>query len=186
MAITCLDQRTALIVVDLQMGLSTMDYAHRFEDVVARAARLAEAFRAIGRPVVVVNTDGAAPGRREQAPELQRTAGWTDLVPALGAQPTDHRVTKRSPGAFTATGLEQWLRDREVSQVVVAGVATGTGVETTARQAYEIGLNVAFGIDAMTDMDPIVHRNCVERSFKRIGETGSTDELIRLIGAFAS
>lgn len=185
MALTCIDPRTALIVVDLQEGLSNLEYAHSFDEVVARAARLADAFRSNGLPVAMVNTDGAAPGRREQAPKLQQSAGWTELVPALGTQRSDHRVTKRSQGAFTGTGLDEWLRDRPVSQVVVAGVATGTGVETTARQAYEIGFNVAFGIGAMTDMDPAAHQNCVKRCFKRIGETGSTDELIRLIGAIA-
>ena len=183
MAITHIDSRTALIVIDLQEGLAALPFAHPFEEIVARAAMLIDAFRANDLPVVVVNTDGSAPGRREQAPGLPRFAGWTELVSGLHVRPSDQRITKKSPGAFTGTGLDEWLRDRQISQVVIAGVATGTGVETTARQAYEIGLNATFAVDGMTDMDPVVHANCIERTFKRFGETGSTDELIQFINA---
>ncbi len=112
---------------------------------------------------------------------MTQFAGWTEIMPALRVQPSDYRITKQSPGAFTGTGLAEWLSDRQVSQIVVSGVATGTGVETTARQAYEDGLNVTFAIDAITDMDPLVHANCVERTFRRFGETGSIDDVMQLI-----
>ena len=183
MTISCIDPRTALIVIDLQEGLATLPFADSFDDIVDRAAMLADAFRARDLPVILVNNDGGAPGRREQAPAIPQSIGWTRLVPRLRAQPSDRLMTKRSPGAFTATGLDAWLHGQRISQVVVAGVATGTGVETTARQAYELGLNVTLAIDAMTDMDPIVHANCVERVFKRFGETGSTDDLIERISS---
>ena len=186
MTISCIDPRTALIVIDLQAGLATLPFAAPFEDVTVRAALMADTFRANGLPVILVNTDGGAPGRREQAPAIPRVSGWTELVPALRAQPSDRLITKRSPGAFTATGLDAWLRGEGISQVVIAGVATGTGVETTARQAYELGFNVTLAVDAMTDMDPVVHVNCVERVFKRFGETGSADELIGRIAGRAT
>ena len=63
--------------------------------------------------------------------------------------------------------------------MVIVGVATGTGVETTARQAYEAGLNVAMVVDVMTDVDPVVHATCVERTFGRFAETTSSDDLVR-------
>ena len=181
MTITRLDTRIALIAIDLQNGMAALPFAHSFEAVVVRTAMLADALRQRGLPVVIVNTDGAAPGRREQAPGIPRTAGWTEIVDELRVEPSDHRINKRSPGAFTATGLDKWLYQQKVTHVVVAGVASGTGVDTTARQAYEPGLNVIFAIDAMTDMDPVVHDTCVERTFKRFGERGSTDALMRLI-----
>lgn len=186
MAISCIDSRTALIVIDLQQGLAALPFAHPFDGIVARAVMLADACRANDLPVIMVNTHGSAPGRREQAPGLPQFAGWTALVPGLHVRSSDHRITKQSPGAFTGTGLDEWLGDRQISQVVIAGVATGTGVETTGRQAYEIGLNVTFAIDAMTDMDPAVHANCIERTFKRFGETGSTNDLIQFINARGS
>src|SRR5208337_3127438 len=125
-----------------------------------------------GLPVVLVNVDRLAPGRTEQAPNLAAfPADWTELAPELDRQPQDHTVTKRTWGAFTGTGLEQHLRGLGVTQVVLAGVATGIGVESTARQAHECGFNVALALDAMTDRSLEVHTNSVERIFPRLGET---------------
>lgn len=182
MPLTMLDPRSALIVIDLQYGLVALPMAHPIAAVIARCAALADAFRRRGLPVVLVNTDGAAPGRREQnAVGTERPPGWSDLVPELGARSHDHRVTKRSPGAFTATGLEAYLHAGGITQVVIGGIATGTGVETSARQAYELGFNVALAIDAMSDMDAMVHANSATRIFPRIGETGTVDEIVRLL-----
>src|SRR5580698_4390839 len=95
------------------------------------------------------------PGRTEQ-PRRQATfpEGFTDLIPELNKQPGDIIVTKRTWGAFPSTDLESQLKAKGVTQVVLAGVATGTGVEATARQAYEHGFHVTLAIDAMTDMRP--------------------------------
>ena len=68
-----------------------------------------------------------------------------------------------------------------VTQVVIAGVATSIGVESTARQAHELGLNVTLAVDAMTDMNPDAHSNSVTRIFPRLGETGATWEIIALL-----
>lgn len=90
-------------------------------------------------------------------------------------------MTKRSWGAFTNTDLYEHLRELGVTQVVIAGVATSIGVESTARQAYEHGFHVTLAVDAMTDMNPDAHHNSVTRIFPRLGETGTTDEIIELI-----
>jgi nicotinamidase-related amidase len=70
---------------------------------------------------------------------------------------------------------------RCVTQVVVAGVATSVGVEATARQAYEQGFNVTLALDAMTDMREEAHEYSIQNVFPRIGETGSTQEIIALL-----
>ncbi|MEO8748077.1 MAG: isochorismatase family protein [Rhodanobacter sp.] len=57
-------------------------------------------------------------------------------------------------------------------------MATSIGVESTARCAYELGINVTLAIDAMTDMSAEAHDNSVQRIFPRLGETGSTDDVI--------
>jgi nicotinamidase-related amidase len=90
-------------------------------------------------------------------------------------------VTKRTPGAFTNTGLEAHLRGLGVTQVVIVGVATSNGVEVTARQAYELGFNVTLATDAMTDQQADAHAYSVTRVFPRIGETGSTQDIIDLL-----
>jgi len=182
MTVTTLDAKTALIVVDLQKGIVSLSAAYPMDGVVKRAAALAEAFRAHSLPVVLVNVAGGAPGRTEQ-PRGHRELppGWTDLIPELNRQPQDHLVTKHTPGAFTNTGLEAHLKALGVTQVVVAGVATSNGVEVTARQAYELGFNVTFPTDAMTDLQADAHAYSITRVFPRIGETGATQEIIDLL-----
>ena len=182
MAISTLDPTTALIVVDLQKGIAGLPTAHPMKDVVGNNVALLDAFRGRKLPVVLVNVDARAPGRSERAfSTAGMPAGWADLIPELRQQADDHTVTKKSWGAFTNTGLEQYLRGRGVTQVVVTGVATSAGVESTARQAHELGFNVALAIDAMTDMDPDAHTNSVTRVFPRMSETGTTRQLLDLV-----
>jgi len=107
MALTAFDPKTALIVIDLQTGIVSRPAADLIAPVVRNAADLASAFRRCGLPVVLVNVDGGAPGRTEQAPRFHDfPPGWTDLIPELDAQPEDYRVTKRTWGAFSHTDLE--------------------------------------------------------------------------------
>jgi len=182
MALTALDPRTALIVIDLQKGVVARPCAHPMQDVVNKAATLAETFRRHNRPVALVNVAGIAPGRTEQARSgAAFAADWTELVPELNRQPGDHLVTKRTWGAFTATDLESWLRAQNVTQVVIAGVATSIGVESSARHAYELGFNVTLAVDAMTDMSAEAHANSVACVFPRLGETGDTRAIIDLL-----
>lgn len=179
MALTMLDPITALIIVDLQRGIVDLPSVHSIGDVVARASALAAAFRRHRLPVVLVNVAGGAPGRTERPrPAGPFPDGWTDLIPELDRQPDDIAVTKRTWGAFASTDLERQLRLRGVTQVVIAGVATGTGVESTARQAYEAGFNVALATDAMSDSRSEAHDYSIANVFPRLGESGSTQAII--------
>lgn len=145
MAVTTLDPQTALVVIDLQNGIVAFPTAHPVDQVVKHASALADAFRRHGLPVVLVSVAGAPSGRTEQARRGgPLPAGWADLVPELNRQPHDHTVIKRQWGAFTNTGLEEHLKNLGVTQVVIAGVATSIGVESTARQAYEHDLHVTW------------------------------------------
>ncbi len=183
MSVTQLDPNTALIVVDLQKGIVGYPVVHPIEGVIAQNRKLLDTFRAAKQTVVLVNVAGVAPGRTE-APRTNTAAfpdGWTDLIPELNAQTDDILVTKHTWGAFVNTDLEEILRERGVTQVVVTGVATGTGVESTARQAYEAGFNVALATDAMTDMRAEAHDYSLFKIFPRLGETGTADEIIALL-----
>jgi nicotinamidase-related amidase len=182
MPLTKLDPNSALIVIDLQKGIISLPTVHPVAEVVKNAGALADAFRHHRRPVVLVNVTGGAPGRTEQGWNLRDLpADWADLVPELNQQPQDHTITKSTWGAFTRTGLEEYLKKLGVTQVVIAGIATGAGVESTARHAYELGFNVTLATDAMTDMDLDAHINSMTRIFPRLGETGTTSEIIDLL-----
>lgn len=183
MTLTALDPNTALIVIDLQKGLVANPTAHPIDGVIERSRALADTFRARGLPVVLVNVTGGAPGRTEQPRRDMDAlpADFAELVPGLGRQPDDILVTKRTWGAFARTDLEARLTALGVTQVVITGIATGTGVEATARQAYEQGFNVTLATDAMTDTRPEAHDYSIRNVFPRLGETGSAADIIALL-----
>jgi nicotinamidase-related amidase len=183
MPLTKLDTTLALVVIDLQKGIVGLPTVHPIGEIIGRVARLARAFRERGLPVVLVNVSAAAPGRTDAgSPKFSFPPDWTELVPELEQQPGDHLVTKQRWGAFLGTTLDDDLRRRGVTQIVLTGVATSAGVESTARSAYDLGYNVALIVDAMTDRDAESHRHCVEKIFPRIGETAATDDVLKLLG----
>ena len=185
MALTTLDPKTALIVVDLQKGIAALPVPaiHSIADVVARSRALAEACRRHHLPVVIVNVAGVAPGRTEQARPggMAPPPDFAEILPELGQQPEDIRVTKRSWGAFANTDLEDRLKSLGVTQVIITGVATSVGVEATARQAYEAGFSVTLATDAMTDRQAEAHEYSITKVFPRLGETGTTAEILDLL-----
>ena len=180
MALTTLDAKPALIVIDLQRGIVDVPTVHPTGMIVERSARLAEEFRCRGLRVVLVNVTGGAPGRtdRGRAPGIINSPDWADLVDELDVQPGDHRVTKQRRSAFHDTGLDGHLRCLGVSQVVLAGISTTSGVESTARSAYDHGYHVVLATDAMTDTDPDAHANSIERIFPKHGETATAIEIL--------
>ncbi len=187
MPITALDPVAALIVIDLQNGMLGYPTVHPLSEVIARAGELAGAFRAHHLPVVLVNVKSGSAGRKEQGGSGgARPDGFADLVPELNQQPGDHTLTKTTWGAFTGTGLDEYLRGKGVTQVVVAGVATSLGVESTARQAAELGFNVTLATDAMTDLSPDAHANSLTWVFPKMGETGKTRDIIDLLSRRAA
>ncbi len=182
MPATQLDPKTALVVIDMQKGIVGLPTVHPAADIVARVATLTRAFRAHGLPVVLVNVTGVAPGRTDAGRHaLPADADWAEFLPELDRQPGDHVVTKLQWGAFHGTSLDQYLRRNGVTEVVLVGIATSIGVESTARNAYELGYNVALVVDAMTDMQAEAHRNSVETIFPRLGERLTTDEVLNLL-----
>jgi nicotinamidase-related amidase len=182
MTVTALDPQTALILIDLQEGIVALPTVHSAADVVGRSSELAIAFRAHGLPVVLVNVDRGAPGRTESGRRLlDPPASWVQLVPELSTASTDHRVTKQTWGAFTNTHLNETLTGLGVTQVVIAGIATSKGVESTARFASELGYNVTVVVDAITDTSEEAHNNGVANVFPHLGETGTTTEILALL-----
>jgi nicotinamidase-related amidase len=190
MAVTTLDPHTALVLIDLQNGIVANPHVapHPAAEVVTRASRLAGAFRERGLPVVLVRVTQAAdgsdatPGRIDGGSRSRAwPEGWDIIVDELAGHPEDITVTKRNWGAFHGTDLDLQLRRRGVTQIVLAGVATSIGVESTARAAHEHGYHVTLATDAMSDLDVDAHRNSIEKIFPRLGETGTTAEIIDLL-----
>jgi nicotinamidase-related amidase len=181
MPLTRIDEGAALLVIDLQKGIVALPTVHAAAEIVQRAAQLAMVFRERRLPVILVNVAGLAPGRVDLPFRASLPSDWTELVPELGRRPTDYAVTKMQVGAFYGTALDQILRRRAVTQLFLVGITTSSGVEATARNAYDRGYNVVLVVDAMTDLSSEAHRHCVETTFPRIGEVSTTDDVSMLL-----
>ncbi|MDB5527062.1 MAG: isochorismatase hydrolase [Devosia sp.] len=183
MSLTTLDPKTALVVLDLQEAIRAFAPGDATSAVFKAAGTLTAAFRKHNLPVILVNVSGTAPGRTETPRGV--SGGFPPeamtFVTELGQQPSDIVVTKTSWGAFPTTDIEQKLRNLGVTQVVLAGISTTSAVESTARQAYEAGFNVTLALDAMLDTNPEAHAAAVKFTFPRLGETGSSADIIALL-----
>jgi nicotinamidase-related amidase len=177
---------TALVLIDLQNGIVGMNLAPRSgPEVLAAGTSLAGLFRAAGAKVVLVRVAfaedyGDALRQPVDAP-MQRPAGglppgWSDFPDGLAA-PGDIVVTKRNWGAFYGTELDVLLRRRGIGTVVLGGIATNFGVESTARQAWERGYAVVVVEDACATMSAALHEMAIKSIFPRISRVTTADQI---------
>ncbi len=186
-----LDPRTAaLVVIDLQKGIVGRPSApHAAQDVVERTRRLAERLRQLKGTVVLVHVAYAADGRDRPTQKIdappwsgQTPPDWAEIVPALGPREGDVVVTKRNWGAFYGTDLDLQLRRRGARTIILTGIATNFGVESTARDAFERSYQLVFAEDAMAGMAAEAHQFAVTQIFPRLGLVRKTDEILRALG----
>jgi nicotinamidase-related amidase len=177
--------RTALVVIDLQRGIASMPVFPRSSDeVISNAARIASEFRKRKMPVFLVRVLPAPPlGLRPvsdaQPPFIRdMPSDWAEIVPDLGPMEGDVVITKRQWGAFYGTELEMQLRRRGIDTIVLCGISTSIGVESTARFAYEFGFNQIFVEDAMAARSEEEHRLAIRTTFPRMGRVRSTQDVL--------
>ena len=176
-------KKTALVLIDLQHGIVNMA-PNGGAAVIEQAAQLARRFRALGAPVVLVKV--AFPGG-PLAPQVQTDAqitlppampaGWDQHVDALGHDAGDIIITKRQWGAFYGTDLELQLRRRGIDTIVLGGIATNFGVESTARQAWELGYAVVLAEDACASVSAELHAMAVTHVLPRIARIAQSQEI---------
>ena len=183
---------TALVMVDLQRGIARDTAPHAADDVVARAATLAKALRGAGATIVWVRVDNHPDGRDRLRPaidnpgvERARPADHAELMPALDRDPADLVITKRGWSAFHGTELDLQLRRRGVQTIVLGGISTNVGVETTARAAYDHGYDQVLVEDAMSCRSPEEHAWTVQRVLPKVGRVRTTAEVRAAVEAAA-
>ncbi len=192
--ITTLDTKTALVQIDMQHGLVSGDKAHPTQPIIDNITRLQTAFRQAGLPVVIVHVEpigspaSVVRSERNQFPKDEagqqqmltqmQTNHFFDIVEPLTPQPGDVTITKETWNAFFNTPLHDELQQRGITGIVLCGISTSIGVEGTARSANERGYNISFATDAMTDNALDAHNYSLTYIFPRIGEPGTTDEII--------
>ncbi|HEY5080100.1 MAG TPA: hydrolase [Opitutaceae bacterium] len=181
-------RKTALVLIDLQQGIVARSVAPRSgPEVVRNAGRLADEFRSLGATIVLVRVAFEPDSRdflnppADSPPQFNPSAlppSWSQIVPEIGPKQGDLVITKRQWGAFYGTDLDLQLRRRGVSTIVLGGIATNMGVESTARSAFEHGYAQVFAEDAMASMSAEMHDFPVKNIFPRIGNVRSTEQVI--------
>ncbi len=182
-------QKTALVIIDLQKGIVGIPTApHASGSVVANATKLAQAFRKNTMPVVLVRVTPSADGKDALKPisdappmSTSRPPDWAEIVPELGPEPGDIVITKRQWGAFHGTELDLQLRRRGIDTIVLCGISTNFGVESTARFAFEYGYQQIFVEDASAARSAEEHEHTIKKIFTRLGRVRSTAEVLQLL-----
>jgi nicotinamidase-related amidase len=105
-------------------------------------------------------------------------ADWLADPAELPTQAGDIAIVKRQWGAFHGTELDLQLRRRGIRTIVLAGIATSIGVESTARFAWELGYDIVFAEDATSGPDAGMHANSFEKVFPRLGRVRTTADVL--------
>lgn len=140
---------TALIIIDMQRGMLPENTGPRnnpqAED---NMARLLQRWRDREQPVVHVRHMSRTPGSLfwPGSPNCESQPRFQPLA-------SEHRMEKNVPDAFASSGLERWLRLRDIGDLVIVGVSTNNSVEATVRAASCLGFTVTLPEDACYTYD---------------------------------
>ncbi|NMF07308.1 hydrolase [Clostridium beijerinckii] len=178
-------EKTALVLIDLQNGIVNRELSpYSSGNIVKNASKLVNEFSKKGAFIVLVRVssidgkDTLKPKIDSQANGMQFPKGWDNIIPEIASTQNAHIVTKRQWGAFYGTDLDLQLRRRGIDTIVLGGISTNIGVDTTAREAYQHGYNQIFVEDAMTAVTKEEHDYVCKYIFPRIGRIRTSEEVI--------
>jgi len=181
-------EKTALLIVDLQKGIVGRPGAEPYSSdfVVKNATELAVAFRKNKMQVFLIRVTPSPDKRDGLKPitdipivrDQEVSSDWSTIIPELGPQEEDIVITKRQWGAFYGTELDLQLRRRGIDTLVLCGISTNIGVESTARFAYEYGYQQIFVEDAMTAHSKEGHNATVTLVFPRMGRVRKIEDIL--------
>jgi nicotinamidase-related amidase len=188
MSLTLDPRTTALVLIDMQKGILGMPLApYGAAQLVENAVALGKRLKEAGGSVVLVNVAFANDhadrlSQEVDAPMQVRPGGmpaeWSEFVPEIASLQMDVVITKRQWSAFHGTELDLQLRRRGITTIVLGGVATNFGVESTARDAWQHNYAVVIAEDACASMGADLHEFSVEKILRRVARVRSTAEIL--------
>ena len=180
-------QKTAIVIIDLQKGIASMPTEpYSPEVVIANVVKLLTVVRKNNMSVFLVHVT-PSPDLKDALRPISETSfqmsgfnpEWSAFIPELNIQPNDFLITKHQWGAFYGTELDLQLRRRGIDTIILCGIATNFGVESTARYAYELGFNQIFVEDAMAARSKEEHAYPIKYIFPRLGLIRNTEEVLK-------
>ena len=182
-------QKTAVVVIDLQKGITAnQTEPHSSKVVVENTVKILTEARRKNMSVFLVHVT-PSPDLKDALHPVSETTfqssgynpSWSEYVPELNIQPSDFLITKHQWGAFYGTELDLQLRRRGIETIILCGISTNFGIESTARFAYEFGFNQIFVSDAMAARSKEEHEYPVKYIFPRLGLIRTTDEVLQAL-----
>lgn len=182
--------KTALVVIDLQKGIvARKTEPHPSSQVIENTVKILEQFRKNNMQVFLVHVGFSKDGKDRLNPRTDNDqtmggnppADWTDFVPEVGPKDSDYVIFKHNWGAFYGTDLEVQLRRRGIDSIILTGISTNFGVESTARFAYEMGFNLMFVEDATASFSSESHNFTYNNIFTRIGQVRKTADVLKAL-----
>lgn len=179
-------QKTAVVVIDLQKGITSLPTEpYSSKVVIENTVKILTKVRQKNMPVFLVHVTPSPDLKDALHPVSETTfqssgynSSWSEYVPELNIQPSDFLITKHQWGAFYGTELDLQLRRRGIDTIILCGISTNLGVESTARYAYELGFNQIFVSDAMAARSKEEHEFPLKYIFPRLGLIRKTDEVL--------
>lgn len=183
--------KTALVLVDLQNFTIALDTRpNSGSQVLEQAAAVAEASRRAGVLVVLVRVESGPDGALALTPSLDgEPQQWTlpegahDFPDRLRPGDRDVVVTKYGWGGFYGTDLDLQLRRRGIDTLLVGGLVTNIGVDTTMRQAHERGYDQIVMSDLCGAFTQADHDYSLQSIFPRIARIRTVAEVVGALGA---
>ncbi|HEX7665282.1 MAG TPA: isochorismatase family cysteine hydrolase [Polyangiaceae bacterium] len=191
-ALTIDPKHAALLVMDYQSMIVDMTGDQK-DALLANAKALIAAARKASVPVIYVVV-GFRPGFPEvsarnltfsaaaKSGRFQPGSKAMDIHEAVAPQGEEVVVTKHRVGAFPSTDLDMVLRAKEVTTLILAGIATSGVVLSTLRQAADLDFRIVVAKDACADTDPEVHRVLMDKVFARQATVTSSADVITALG----
>ncbi len=188
MAFSLDPRKTALVLIDLQKGTLALPLApHAAAQIIETSAALGRRFADTGGTILPVRVAfaGDQADRPPQAVDtpMQLPPGglppdWSELPPEIASLPAASVITKRQWGAFHGTELDLQLRRRGITTIVLGGIATNFGVESTAREAWQHNYAVVVAEDACTSLGEDLHRFSIEKVLPRVARVRKAAEIM--------
>jgi ureidoacrylate peracid hydrolase len=196
----------ALIVIDVQNGFVSKGGSYDmlginilpYNEVTPKIRHLINISRSANIPIfytqairepsgidLLTNTHKILPKAREErirkSPICVRGTWDADIVEDLKPHNEDHIIIKRRDSAFHDTEIEVWLKSIGVDTLIFCGIDTSISVESSLREAFNVGYNVILISDATVSNNKKHYESTIENVKEYYGLAMSIDQFSKYL-----